>query len=411
MMREDSSVQQAAPKAFIPLSVPEIEGNEWLYIKECLDTGWVSSVGSYVDRFEKMIAEICGVAHAVATASGTAALHVALQLAGIAVDDEVLLPTLTFIAPANAIRYLGARPVIMDVDRHYWQMDPQKVHDFLTTECVYRDGKLRNKVSGRHVKAILPVHLLGHPCDMDPLVELAGRFELKIIEDATESLGSTYRGRPTGGIGTMGCLSFNGNKIITTGGGGAIITNSEYLAHRARYLTTQAKDDPFEYIHHEVGYNYRLTNVQAAMGVAQLERLRSYVAAKRKTTEVYNSHFSHVAGVTLPQEAEWARSNCWLYAVLISTQSFGESSRELSRRLKANSIETRPFWRPVHRQVPFLDCQSYRIEVADRLYEQGISLPCSVGLSSEQQDRVIGEILALRGVSIANQEGSSPSAA
>jgi perosamine synthetase len=411
MMREDSSVEQAAPKAFIPLSVPEIEGNEWLYIKECLDTGWVSSVGSYVDRFEKMIAEICGVAHAVATASGTAALHVALQLAGIAVDDEVLLPTLTFIAPANAIRYLGARPVIMDVDTHYWQMDPQKVHDFLTTECVYRDGKLRNKVSGRQVKAILPVHLLGHPCDMDPLVELAGRFELKIIEDATESLGSTYRGRPTGGIGTMGCLSFNGNKIITTGGGGAIITNSEYLAQRARYLTTQAKDDPFEYVHHEVGYNYRLTNVQAAMGVAQLERLRSYVAAKRKTTEVYNSHFSHVAGVTLPQEAEWARSNCWLYAVLISTQSFGESSRELSRRLKANSIETRPFWRPVHRQVPFLDCQSYRIEVADRLYEQGISLPCSVGLTSEQQDRVIGEILALRGVSISNQEGSSTSAA
>jgi perosamine synthetase len=411
MMREDSSAEQAAPKVFIPLSVPEIGGNEWLYIKECLDTGWVSSVGSYVDRFEKMIAEICGVAHAVATASGTAALHVALQLAGIAVDDEVLLPTLTFIAPANAIRYLGARPVIMDVDTHYWQMDPQKVHDFLTTECVYRDGKLRNKLSGRLVKAILPVHLLGHPCDMDPLVELAGRFELKIIEDATESLGSTYRGRPTGGIGTMGCLSFNGNKIITTGGGGAIITNSESLAQRARYLTTQAKDDPFEYIHHEVGYNYRLTNVQAAMGVAQLERLPSYVDAKRKTTEIYNSHFSHVAGVTLAQEAGWGRSNCWLYAVLISTQSFGESSRELSRRLKANSIETRPFWRPVHRQVPFLDCQSYRIEVADRLYEQGISLPCSVGLTSEQQDRVIGEILALRGVSIANQEGSSTPAA
>ena len=403
----DSSVKADASKDFVALSVPEIGGNEWVYIKECLDTGWVSSVGSYVDRFEKMIAETCGVAHAVATASGTAALHVALQLAGVAPDDEVLLPTLTFIAPANAIRYLGARPVIMDVDSHCWQMDPQKVHDFLTTECVYHEGKLRNKLSGRQIKAILPVHLLGHPCDMNPLVELAEQFDLKIVEDATESLGSTYRGRPAGGIGAMGCLSFNGNKIITTGGGGAIITNSELLAKRARYLTTQAKDDPFEYIHHEVGYNYRLTNVQAAMGVAQLERLPSYVAAKRKTTEIYNAHFSHVPGLTLPEEAQWARSNCWLYAVLIAAQSFGESSRELSRRLKLDSIETRPFWRPVHRQVPFLDCQSYKIEVADRLYEQGISLPCSVGLTHEQQDRVIGEILALRGISIANQEGSS----
>jgi len=409
-MDKDSSGKPSASKAVVPLSVPEIGGNEWLYIKECLDTGWVSSVGSYVDRFEKMIAETCGVAHAVATASGTAALHVALQLAGVGPDDEVLLPTVTFIAPANAIRYLGARPVIMDVDPHYWQMDPQKVRDFLTTECVYRDGKLHNKVSGRQVKAIVPVHLLGHPCDMYPLVELAERFELKIIEDATESLGSTYRGRPTGGIGALGCLSFNGNKIITTGGGGAIITNSEPLANRARYLTTQAKDDPFEYVHNEVGYNYRLTNIQAAMGVAQLERLPSYVAAKRKTTEIYNSHFSHVAGFTLPEEAEWARSNCWLYAVLISPPTFGESSRELSRRLKAESIETRPFWRPVHRQVPFLDCQSYKIEVADLLYQQGISLPCSVGLTREQQDRVVTQILALRGVSIANQEGTSTSA-
>ena len=409
-MGKDSSAKESASKNFVPLSVPEIGGNEWLYIKECLDTGWVSSVGSYVDRFEKMLAETCGVAHAVATASGTAALHVALQLAGVGPDDEVLLPTVTFIAPANAIRYLGARPVIMDVDSHYWQMDPQKVHDFLTAECVYRNGKLRNKQSARQIKAILPVHLLGHPCDMDPLVELANRFELKIIEDATESLGSTYRGRPTGGIGTMGCLSFNGNKIITTGGGGAIITNSELLAKRARYLTTQAKDDPFEYVHHEVGYNYRLTNVQAAMGVAHLECLPSYVAAKRKTTEIYNSHFSSVAGFTLPQEAQWARSNCWLYAVLISPQSFGETSRALSRRLKSESIETRPFWRPVHRQVPYLDCQSYKIEVADRLYEQGITLPSSVGLTREQQDRVIGEILAKRGVSVANQEGSSTSA-
>jgi perosamine synthetase len=408
-MGKDFSDKQYPTETFVPLCVPEIRGNEWKYVKECLDTGWVSSVGSYVERFERMIADTVGVNHAVATASGTAALHVALRIAGVGPGDEVLVPTLTFIAPANAVRYLGAYPVIMDVDLNYWQIDPQKVHDFLTQECAYRGRKLRNKASGRQVKAIVPVHLLGHPCDMDPILTLAAQFGLKVVEDATESLGSKYRGRPAGSMGDLGCLSFNGNKIITTGGGGAITTNCDSLAKEARYLTTQAKDDAFEYIHNEVGYNYRLTNIQAAMGVAQLEQLAPYVEAKRKTKQIYDSHLSDINGLTLPREADWARSNCWLYTVLIDAEKYGESSREVARRLKLRCVEARPFWRPVHRQAPFQDCQAYRIEVADRLYEEGISLPCSVGLSFEQQDRVIDEFLALRRDSLVNPRGRGTS--
>jgi perosamine synthetase len=392
-MRKHSSTKPNDTKAFIPLCVPEVRGKEWSYIKECLDTGWVSSVGGFVDRFEKMVAETVGVAYAVATTSGTAALHVALRLAGIASGDEVLIPTLTFIAPANAVRYVGAYPVFMDVEQDYWQMDPQKVRDFLTQECAYRSGSTYNKSTGRQVKAIVPVHLLGHPCDMDLLGQIAEEFDLKVVEDATESLGSTYRGRPMGSFGALGCLSFNGNKIITTGGGGAITTNSEAMATRARYLTTQAKDDPFEFVHNEIGYNYRLTNIQAAMGVAQLEQLTSYMESKRKITQEYNSQLSCVDGFTLPKQAAWSNSNCWMYSLLVDAKRYGQSSRGIAQRLKLNSIESRPFWMPVHRQVPFQDCQAYRIEVADRLYTEGLSLPCSVGLSSEQQSRVIAELV------------------
>jgi perosamine synthetase len=307
------------------------------------------------------------------------------------------------------VRYLGAYPVFTDVEPDYWQMDPQKVHDFLTQECARRNGNVHNKLTGRIVKAILPVHVLGHPCDMDSLVQVADHFGLKVLEDATESLGSTYRGHPTSSIGSLGCLSFNGNKIITTGGGGAITTNSERLAKKARYLTTQAKDDPFEFIHNEIGYNYRLTNIQAAMGVAQLEQLVSYVECKRKITREYNAQLSGVDGLTLPKQADWAASNCWMYALLIDAKRYGESSREVAQRLKLNSIESRPFWLPVHRQIPFRDCQAYRIEVADHLYAEGLSLPCSVGLSGEQQRRVISELLAPRGTSasISRSRGTS----
>ncbi len=223
-------------EGFIPLCVPEIRGNEWKYIKECLDTNWVSSVGAYVNRFEEMVADYVGTNHAVATVNGTSALHVALLVAGIEPDDEVLVSTLTFIAPANAIRYAGAWPLFIDAEPEYWQMSPQNVADFLERECNFQDGEVRNKHTGRRVKAIMPVHILGHPVDMEPILDVARKYNLVVIEDATESLGAKYQGRMVGHLGDIACFSFNGNKILITGGGGMIVTDNEAWARKAQYL-------------------------------------------------------------------------------------------------------------------------------------------------------------------------------
>src|SRR2546426_3112212 len=271
---------------FVPLSAPAIQGREWEYVKECLDTAWVSSTGQFVERFEEMVSERTGARYAVATVNGTAALHVALLIAGVQPDDEVLVSTLTFIAPANAIRYVRAWPVFVDAEPVHWQMDPEKLVGFVETECEWR-GALYNKQSGRRVSAIVPAHILGHPVDMQPILDVARKYDLRVVEDATESLGARYRGTPVGILGDVACLSFNGNKTITTGGGGMILTNNGAWAARAKYLTTQAKDDSIEYIHGEIGYNYRLTNLQAALGCAQLEKLDEYVGAKRRLAETY----------------------------------------------------------------------------------------------------------------------------
>lgn len=377
---------------FIPLCIPEIWGNEWAYVKECLDTGWVSSVGSYVDRFERDLAAYTGVNHAVAAVNGTAALHVALLVAGVCPDDEVLVSTLTFIAPVNAIRYTGAWPVFMDAEPNYWQMDPQKVTDFLEKECRWQNGHLHNQTTRRRVKAIVPVHILGHPVDMSPIIEVARKYNLVIIEDATESLGAQYKGHKVGSVGDMACFSFNGNKIITTGGGGMIITNNEDWAQRAKYLTTQAKDDPVEFIHGEVGYNYRLTNIQAAMGCAQLEKLDEYIAAKRRIAATYTEAFADMPGIKPMREAEWADSIFWMYTVLIDAGQYGIDSRALLRRLAAVKIQTRPLWQPAHKSPSQAGMQSYDCEVADRLNRDALSLPCSVGLTSADQERVIQQI-------------------
>lgn len=277
----------------IPLSVPEISGNEWKYVKDCLDTGWVSSVGNYVTRFEEMVAHYVGTKYAVATVNGTSALHVSLIACEIQPNDEVIVPTLTFIAPANVIRYCNAYPVFMDCDADTLCINIQKVTDFITKEYEQRDdGYTYNKKTNRRIKAIIPVHIFGHPSDMDGLLEVCRGKNIDIIEDATESLGSEYKGQKTGSFGKIGCFSFNGNKIITTGGGGMIVTNDESIAKRIRHLTTQAKSDPFEYDHDEIGFNYRLTNVQAAMGVAQMERLDEFIAFKRKNYVIYKEMFS-----------------------------------------------------------------------------------------------------------------------
>ena len=379
---------------FIPLCVPRISGNEWTYLKECLDTNFVSSVGPFVDRFERDLAARVGIRFATATASGTAALHTALLVTGVQPDDEVLVSTLTFIAPANAIRYAGAWPVFMDCDPVYWQMDPAKVKDFLEKECRWLNGELRNRSTGRRVRAILPVHVLGHTVDMDPILELARKFKLLVIEDATECLGASYKGRSAGHLGDIACFSFNGNKIITTGGGGMITTDNEAWATKAKYLTTQAKDEPVEFIHGEIGYNYRLTNLQAAMGCAQLEQLDQYIAAKRRIAARYCEAFKNVPGLALMQEAAWAKSIYWMYTVLVDAPRFGADSRALLRKLDAAKMQARPLWQAMHRSPAHRHSQAYRCEVADRLNRDGLSLPCSSGLTAEQQNRVIELILA-----------------
>lgn len=383
-------------QGFIPLCVPEIRGNEWEYIKECLDTNWVSSVGAFVDRFERELATYVGTKYAVATCNGTAALHVALMVAGVEPDDEVLVSNLTFIAPANAIRYIGAWPVFIDVEPDYWQMDSQKVVDFLEKECKWRNSALYNKTTSRRVKAILPVHILGHPVDMAPILEVAHKYNLIVIEDATESLGAHYKGRMVGYLGDIACFSFNANKIITTGGGGMIVTDNETWGRKAKYLTTQAKDDPVEYIHNEIGYNYRLINIQAAMGCAQMEQIDKYIAAKRKIVSVYNETLASVPGITPMREAPWAFSIFWMYTILVDEARYGVGSRALMRYLSQDGIQTRPIWQPLHCSAAHKNCNSYRIEIAEKIQRQALSLPSSVGLSITDQSRVIEAIVKSR---------------
>ncbi len=377
---------------FIPLCIPEIRGREWQYLKECLDTNFVSSVGPFVDRFELGLAGYVGARHAVATSSGTAALHIALLVSGVQPDDEVLVSTLTFIAPVNTIRYVGAWPVFIDAEPEYWQMDPQRVVEFLERECRVRNGGLQNKRTGRRVRGILPVHILGHPVDLDPIVRAARKYDLVVIEDATESLGAKYRGRPVGTLGDIACFSFNGNKIITTGGGGMIVTNDRTWAQKAKYLTTQAKDDPVEFVHNEIGYNYRLSNIQAALGVAQLEVLDSYIDAKRRIAAYYDQALKAVPGIRLMKEASWAESIFWMYTILVDEEIFGVSSRGLLRKFSKEKIQTRPLWQPIHLSKIYRDRVKADCPTAEYLHGAALSLPCSVGLSREEQDKVLGVV-------------------
>ena len=383
------------PTDIIPLIVPEIRGNEWKYVKECLDTNWVSSVGSYVDRFERVTADLVGVKYAIATVNGTAALHIALLLAGVEADDEVLVSTLTFIAPANAIRYVGAWPVFIDAEPRYLQIDPAGVVDFLENDCRWDGQILHNRRTGRRVKAILPVHILGHPVDLDPILAVAAKYSLPVIEDATEGLGARYREKSLGSFGDAGCFSFNGNKIITTGGGGMLVTNNADWAARARYLTTQAKDDPIEYVHNAVGYNYRLTNMLAAMGCAQMEQLDTFIEAKRQIAKRYQESMASLAGIHLPEEADWAFSSFWMYTVLIDDLVSPLDSRKLIQELSDQKIQTRPLWQPIHRSRAHSNTASPPSPNADTLYRQAVSLPCSVGLAPSAQDRVVEVIAGL----------------
>lgn len=380
----------------IPLSVPQLKGNEWVYVKECLDTEWVSSAGPFVERFEAEVCRYTGAAHAVACVNGTAALQVALQIAGVGPNDEVIVPTLTFIATINAVRYLGAVPVFMDCDEYY-NIDPCKVREFLNDRADSVGGATINRVSGRRIVAIVPVHVFGNAARMSDLLQLSRDYGLRIVEDAAESLGTVYcdgdlNARHTGTLGDLGCFSFNGNKIITTGGGGMIVTDNPEYARKARYLTTQAKDDEVRYIHNEVGFNFRLTNLQAAVGVAQMEQLPDFIETKRRNFEAYQQAVASLKGISIPDSPPYARNNHWMYPLLIDPERYGADREQLMAKLARAGIQSRPLWYPNHLQRPYADCEHYRIERAMLLHERTLNLPCSTNLTSEDVEFVVAQL-------------------
>lgn len=376
---------------FIPLSVPSFQGNELKYVTEAVETEWVSTGGKFINQFEDNIAKYVGADNAVACQSGTAGLHIAFLLAGVTASDEVIAPTLTFIAAINPIRYCGAEPVFMDCDDDLC-LDADKLQQFIEQECTF-DKQLINKTSAKIIKALVYVHVFGNTGNFEKVVDICQKYNLKLIEDATESLGTyftagKFKGKYTGTIGDYGVYSFNGNKIITTGGGGALVCKLDADAKRAKYLTTQAKDDEVRFVHNEVGYNYRMTNLQAAIGLAQLENLEKYITIK---TENYNIYAK--AGVPLLAFNSSIRANYWFYTLMLEPLK-GKTNLDLMSYLQNNSIQTRPIWYLNHQQKPYVDCQAYKIEKALYYFERVLNLPCSSNLTSSDVEHVVKIIAA-----------------
>lgn len=365
-----------------PLHEPEFAGNEWRYVKECLDTGWVSSAGSYVDRFEDLLADVTGARRAIAVVNGTAALHVALRLAGVGEGDEVLVPALTFVATANAVSYTGAVPHFVDADPISLGLDAEKLARYLESVVVYRDGSPHNRHTGRRIRAMLPMHTFGHPVDLDPLAALSERYDLALVEDAAEGLGSRYKNRHVGRTGALGILSFNGNKTITTGGGGAILTDDEDLADRAKHLTTTAKvDHRWDYFHDRIGYNYRLPNINAALGCAQIEQLPSVLDRKRRLATQYAEAFEPVDGVEFVTEPPFAESNYWLNAILLHSDH-AEHRDEVLERTNGEGIVTRPAWTLMPNLPMYDGCPHMDLSVAKNLARRIVNIPSSASLVS-----------------------------
>jgi perosamine synthetase len=364
----------------VSLHEPLFAGNEWKYVKECIDTGWVSSVGEYVTRFEQDLARITGARYAIATSNGTAALHVCLKLVGVRDGDEVLTPALSFVATANAITYCNAIPHLIDSDERSLGVDAFKLREYLSRIAEIRAGECFNRETGRRIRAVVPMHTFGHPVDLEALAEVCSEFCLEMIEDAAEALGSYYKGKHVGQHGRVSALSFNGNKIVTTGGGGAILTQDVDLAKLAKHLTTTAKvPHPWEFVHDQVGYNYRMPNLNAAMGCAQLEKLPEFLNSKRKLTERYRDAFSNLKGAIFFVEPEYARSNYWLNAILLEPGH--ESLRDVVlERTNAQGILTRPIWTLMHRLPMHRDCPRMDLSQAESLEKRVINLPSSAAL-------------------------------
>jgi aminotransferase in exopolysaccharide biosynthesis len=366
---------------FIALSIPNLAGNELKYLTEALSTQWVSTGGPHIARFEQEISSYLSVKATAACQSGTAGLHLALLALNIERDSEVIVPTLTFIAAVNPVKYIGAHPIFMDCDDSLC-MDMEKLSQFLEKECIFDGNTVRNKLTGRRIKAILVVHVFGNMADMQKLLELAQKYRLYVIEDATEALGTHYKAGPLSGkfAGTMsdiGVYSFNGNKIITTGGGGMVVSNRESLIDRVKFLSTQAKNDALYFIHDEIGYNYRMTNVQAAIGLGQLEQLETFIKTKTK-----NYNFYQKLGIDLLPFESSIRPNYWFYTHLTKNRD------ETINHLTQNGVQARPMWQLIHSQKCYKGSQSYFIERAPLFWEKAVNLPCSTNLDEASIQKI-----------------------
>lgn len=357
---------------FIPVYKPDLKGNELKYLSNCIKTEWISSIGRYVTEFEKSLAKYCDAKYAVSTSNGTVSLHLALAAAGIGKDDEVIIPSLTFVATASSVVYTGARPVFVDVDPQTWCIDPNLIEERIT----------------KKTKAIIPVHIYGHPCDMYPITDIARKYNLLVIEDCAEAHGALYRGRKVGSIGDMGCFSFYGNKIITTGEGGMVTVNNKRLFERLQYLKDHAMTKKKRYYHTCIGFNYRLTNMQAAVGLAQLERIEDFIEKKRKIASWYNRRLAGIPGIKTPPEKPWVRNVYWMYSILVD-----RNRDRFIKKLLQKGIDTRPFFYPVHKLPP------YKIKLSlpntERISKEGLNLPSYPALKEHEVEYICKSIKAV----------------
>ena len=358
---------------FIPVAEPLLTGNELAYVADCVTSSWVSSIGKYIPRFEQEFARFCGTKHGIATSNGTTALHLALVVSGIGQGDEVIVPSLTFVATANAVYYTGAKPIFADSELRTWNMSPDDVARRITPRT----------------KAIIPVHIYGHPVDMDAINAIARQHNLVVIEDAAEAHGAEYKGQRVGKLGRIAAFSFYGNKIVTTGEGGMLTTDDDELAERARWLRDHGMSPTERYWHPVIGYNYRLTNIQAALGVAQMERIEEFIARKRAIATLYNKLLGGMPGIILPPEEAWAKNVYWMYSILIG-DAFGLSRDALMAHLKTRGIDSRPFFHPIHIMPPYVTGQS--LPISELLSRQGINLPSSVTVTDHDIHRVVHAI-------------------
>jgi len=370
-------IKKIYKKDFIALHEPVFIGNEKKYLNDCIDSTFVSSVGKYVNLVEEMVADYVGSKYAIATVNGTSALFVALKLVGVNNENEVITQPLTFIATANAISYLGAKPIFIDVDLDTLGLSPKSLKKFLESNCEIIDNKCINKTTGKTIKACVPMHTFGHPCKIDEIKEICDKWHIELVEDAAESLGSFYKNRHTGTFGKIGAISFNGNKIITSGGGGVIVTDDEELAKKAKHITTTAKvPHPYEYIHDEIGYNFRMPNINAALLVAQLENLDKFLENKRELAKKYEEFFKTI-GIEFITEPANAKSNYWLNAIKLESKQQRDEFLEYSNK---NKVMTRPIWRLMNKLSMYENCQKDDLKNAEYLEERVVNIPSGVVL-------------------------------